>query len=70
MFSSLMAFSPLRCGCGKEKLTFFSSEVGASTSSMRSICFNLACACEALLALARKRSANSCNRAISRCWLL
>ena len=29
---------------------------------MRSICLSLLCACEALLALARKRSANSCRR--------
>ena len=37
---------------------------------MRSICFSLLCACEALLALARKRSTNACNDAISRLLIL
>ena len=43
-----------------------SSDSGASIFSMRSICLSLLCACDALLALARKRSANSWSFWISR----
>ena len=52
---------PLRCGCGKRNPIVFPRAVGATIFFMRSICFSLLWACEALLALARKRSTNSCN---------
>ena len=44
-----------------------SAGVGASISSMRSICLSLLCACVAFVFFARKRFTNSIMCAISRC---
>lgn len=70
MSFSVIDREPERGGCGKRMWTVFSWLSGASIFSIRSICFSLLCACDALLALARKRSANSWSDAISFCWFL